>query len=274
MNKSKVNNEESKTRRKTVTPTKKNKGKHKKKIIRAVIYITLVVFVLSLLFLIGFGIYKLSTSPKYNLANVTFEGNVKYSYEELRAVLGIEDGTNLFRVSKGKVIDNLETLSYIEKVKVSKKYPDTLVLKITEYEPYFFAYNKEVDKYVKLTKQGIILEECTAEAKGENELFVFGINFDDELGREIVEVEKAKITNYLNLKEKYDETNIDKEITSVEFKEGNIVLTLNYDINVIMNTQEVGYKLSFLKSILNEISGKAGTIDMTIENPIFRENIK
>jgi len=266
--------EESKTRRKSQTPKKKNKGKHKKKIIRVVIYITLAIFMLSLLFLLGLGIYKLSTSPKYNLSTVTFEGNVKYGYDELMDSLKLSEGVNLFKLSKKVVRENLETLPYINKVKVSKKYPDTLVVKITEYEADYFAYNKETNKYVKLTRDGIILEECSSEARYDNELIIFGINFDDKLEKEIVEVEKTKLSNYMVIKEKYEQTNIDKEITSVEFKEGNVILTLDQDINVILNMNELEYKLSLLKSILNEISGKAGTIDMTIVNPIFRETIK
>jgi len=274
VDKNKLNYEEPKTRRGVKATQKKNKGKHKKKIIRAAIYISLVVFVLSLLFLIGFGIYKLSTSSKYNLVNIIFEGNEEYSYEELRETIGIEDGTNLFRLSKSKVIDNLNQLPYIDKVKISKKYPDSLVIKITEYEPYYFAYNKETNKYVKLTRNGVILEECEQEAREDDELIIFGISFDDTLGKEIGELENKKLTNYMYIKEIYDNSGIAKEITSVEFKEGDIILTLNHDINVVMSMDEIEYKLNFLKNILDEIPGKAGTIDMTVDSPIFRETLK
>lgn len=274
MNKNKVKKEEIATRRKVVAPTKKNKGKHKKKTVKTVIYIAIVVFVLSLLFLIGFGIYKLCTSTKYNISVIKFEGNAKYTDEEIIKVLNVNYGDNLFKLSKSIVKENLEELSYIENVKISKKYPNTLIVKIKEYESCYFAYNKDTNKYIKLTKNGIILESCELEAKNENELLVFGINFDETLGKDIVDIEKSKLTSYMSIKEKYDEIGIDKQITSVEFKEGNVILTLNYDINVIMATNEIAYKLSFLKSILGEIVGKAGTIDMTIENPIFSESIK
>lgn len=266
--------EQASGRRKVAPTSTNNKRKHNKKVLRVLIYITLVVFVLSLLFLVGYGIYRLCTSPKYDLTTVTFEGNIKYSNEELIEATGIIDGTNLFRLSKNNLENNLYKLPYVKQVKISKKYPDTLLIKVIEYEADFFAYNAETDRYVKLTDDGIILEECEADLKGENELIIFGINFDDELGETIVEIEKTKLENYDNIKKQYDISEIDKEITSVEFKEGNIILTLDYDVNVIMNTNDLEYKLSFLKSILNEISGKAGTIDMTIENPIFRESIK
>ena len=261
------------TRRKPSHPTK-NKRKHNKKIVKVVICVTLVLFVLSLLFILGFGIYKLSTSPKYNIKNIVFEGNVEYNNDLLKERLEMWVDTNLFRASKGDIESKLKELPYINMVKISKKYPDTLLIKITEYLSYFFAYNKERDNYVKLTSEGIILEECKSDAREEHELIVFGINFDDKLGKRIVEVEQTKLTNYFNIKEQYDKTGFDKVITSVEFKEGDIILTLDHDINVIMNLEDIGYKLSLLKSILLEITNEAGTIDMTVENPIFRANVK
>lgn len=261
------------TRRKPSHPTK-NKRKHNKKIVKIVICVMIVLFVLSLLFVLGFGIYKLSTSPRYNINNIVFEGNVEYDNAQLKEKLEKWEGANLFRTSKGDIENKLKELPYINKVKISKKYPDTLVVKITEYVSYFFAYNKETDNYVKLTSDGIILEECKSDARDEHELIVFGINFDDKLGHAVVEVEQEKLINYFNIKEEYDKTKIDKIITSVEFKEGDIILTLNHDVNVIMNLEDIGYKLSFLKSILVEITNEAGTIDMTVDNPIFRANVK
>ena len=68
---------------------------------------------------------------------------------------------------------------------------------------------------------------------------------------------------------------IEKDITCVEFKDKNIILTLNNDINVIFNDDgNLDYDISFLRSILEEIEGKAGTIDMTKDNPVFTESVR
>ena len=105
-------------------------------------------------------------------------------------------------------------------------------------------------------------------------MLLFGIHFDDNLGEKIVELEQKKLQTLIDMMDKYSKQNISKKITSVEFNEGDIILTLDYDIDVIMDTNEVEYKLDLLRSILDEINGKVGTIDMTIENPIFAESIK
>ena len=71
-----------------------------------------------------------------------------------------------------------------------------------------------------------------------------------------------------------EKSGIEKKVTNIEFKEKNIILTLNHDVNVIFNDKDLDYDMNFLKSILEQIEGKAGTIDMTKENPVFTESIR
>ncbi|MBR6641889.1 MAG: hypothetical protein IKL08_06840, partial [Clostridia bacterium] len=156
----------------------------------------------------------------------------------------------------------------------SPRHAETVIIKIEEYESSFVALNKETDEYIRLTDKGVILEKCKLEDVTEKELLLFGIHFDDNLGEKIVELEQKKLQTLIDMMDKYSKQNISKKITSVEFNEGDIILTLDYDIDVIMDTNEVEYKLDLLRSILDEINGKVGTIDMTIENPIFAESIK
>lgn len=255
------------------TVSKKNKGKLKRKILRGLVYLVLIMFALSLFFLLAFGVYKLFTASRYNIGLVTVEGNVKYTVDEIKEVAKIEIGTNINKLSKNKVEKKLETLPYVENAKIIRKYPETIVIKIEEYEAYFVALNSETNEYIKLTDKGVILEKCSADEIAE-ELVLFGIHFDDNLGEKVVELEQKKLKNLLDIIDKYSKTDIDKKITSAEFKEGDVILTLDYDMDVILDLQDVEYKLNLLKSILNELNGKVGTIDMTIENPIFTENIK
>ncbi|MBR6688977.1 MAG: FtsQ-type POTRA domain-containing protein [Clostridia bacterium] len=253
--------------------SKKNKGKLKRKILRGLVYLVLIMFALSLFFLLAFGVYKLFTSSRYNIGVITVEGNVNYTVDEIKEVSEIVIGTNINKLSKNKVEKKLETLPYVENAKVVRKYPETVLIKIQEYVSSFVALNVETNEYIRLTEKGVILEKCTADEIAE-ELVLFGIHFDDNLGEKIVELEQKKLKNLLDIMDKYSKAGIDKKITSVEFKEGDIILTLDYNMDVILDLYDVEYKLNLLKNILNELNGKIGTIDMTIENPIFTENIK
>ena len=256
------------------TVSKKNKGKLKRKILRGLVYLVLIIFALSLFFLLGFGIYKLYTASRYNIGVVNVEGNVKYTVEEIKELANITLGTNINKLKTNKIEKLVEGLSYVRDAKVVRKYPETVIIKVEEYESSFVALNKETNEYIRLTDKGVILEKCNLEDVAENELLLFGIHFDDNLGEKIVELEQKKLQTLIDMMDKYAKENISKKITSVEFNEGDIILTLDYDIDVVMNTNDVEYKLNLLKSILDEINGKVGTIDMTIENPIFAESIK
>lgn len=258
----------------TKTVSKKNKGKLKRKILRGLVYLVLIIFALSLFFLLGFGIYKLYTASRYNIGVVNVEGNVKYTVEEIKELANITLGTNINKLKTNKIEKLVEGLSYVRDAKVVRKYPETVIIKVEEYESSFVALNKETNEYIRLTDKGVILEKCNLEDVTENELLLFGIHFDDNLGEKIVELEQKKLQTLIDMMDKYAKENISKKITSVEFNEGDIILTLDYDIDVVMNTNDVEYKLNLLKSILDEINGKVGTIDMTIENPIFAESIK
>lgn len=255
---------------------KKTIGKHKKKILRVLIYIVLVVFMLSLLLLIGYGVYHISTSSKYNVSKVEFKNNTIYDTETLAQAANVPIGENLYKVSKKYITTNLEQLAYIEDVSIKRIRPGTIQITIKEYDSKYFAYNEETDKYIRLTSEGIILEEVEGESRTEAELLVFGIAFDDNLivKSVIAKTELDKIALYEKTNKVYQRSEVGKQITNIEFKDKNIILTLNHDINVILNDKDLDYDISCLKSILEKIEGKAGTIDMTKENPVFTESIR
>ena len=255
---------------------KKTKGKHKKKILRVLVYIVLVMFMLSLLFLIGYGVYHFSTSSKYNVAKVEFKNSQVYDMQTLTDTAKVPIGENLYKVSKKYMATNLDTLPYIESISVKRILPDTLQIIVKEYTSKYFAYNEETDKYIRLTADGVILEEVVGEARTEKELLVFGIAFDDNIKPKttIAKTELAKISLYEKTNKVYEKSSIEKTITNIEFKDTNIILTLNHDINVILNDEDLDYDISLLRSILEKIEGKAGTIDMTKENPVFTESIR
>lgn len=255
---------------------KKTLGKHKKKILRVLVYIVLVVFMLSLLFLIGYGVYYFSTSSKYNIEKVEFVNNQIYDIETLTNVAAVPIGENLYKVSKKNIESNLETLPYIEEVVIKKVRPNTLQITVKEYTSKYFAYNEETDKYIRLTDAGLVLEQVEGEAKQDTELLVFGISFDDNVQPKtvIAKTELDKLALYEKTNKVYEKSGIEKEITHIEFKNQNIILTLNYDINIILNDEDLDYDINFLKSILEKIEGKAGTVDMTKDNPVFTESIR
>lgn len=255
----------------------KKKIKVVKKILKVIVFIILILFILSLLTIIGVGVYYLGTSSKYNIQNVEVSGNSIYTSEEILEIAQVPIGKNLFRMSSKNIEKKIKELPYVSYVDVKKKPKVTVKIILEERVSKYLAYNKETDKYLRLDKHGIILEEVSVESKSQDELLVFGINFDDNLavGKAIAQTEMDKLTTYEKVYEVYENANMDKKITNIEFKNGILILTLDYDINVIIkDDNNLEYNIGFLNNILKEITGKSGTIDMTKDNPVFTEKVK
>ena len=254
---------------------KKTKGKHKKKALRVLVYIVLIAFVLSILFLIGYGVYYFSTSSKYTVKKVDFFGNEKYTVDDLNNKAAIKMGENIFKISKREISKNLNELPYIKKVDISRKLPTTLKITVTEYTSKYFAYNIEDDNYYRISDDFVILEKTNGESKTDNEVLLFGISFDDKvtLKKKLPLTEINKIEQYEKIYDEYMKKDIGKAITSVEFKDSNTILTLDFELNVIMDENDIEYNIGFLKSIINNLTSKSGTIDMTKPNPVYTSSI-
>jgi len=249
----------------------KKLSKKKKKALRGVVYGVFVLIILAILTLIGYGIYNLMTNPKFNISKIMVSDCEHYTSEEIIATSGVVLGQNIFKISKKDIISKIEQLPYIESCEVDRNLPTVLRLNVKERTGKYVAYAKDSGQYVRLDNTGAILEVIDV-SKMEEETLMFGLNFDDiiELGQKLTEMELAKLQTYERIKRVYDANEIEAKITSVEFKDSDIILSLNDKLNVIIKeNNELEYKLSFLKTILKEMDGVSGTLDMTQENPTY-----
>lgn len=258
----------------TKKPVKKNVkiNKQKKTNIRKII--TVVVIALFVTFVITALIYMF-TNPRFNMSKLKIKGNSIYTIDQIQEKIKVKKGSNIFVITESKILDNLKELPYIGDVKIDRKLPSTITINIIERKPAYLSYNKETAKYVRLSKEGIILEVLDRAEKSQDELLVFGINFDDNLiiGEKIADLEYNKIELYNRIKKEYDKYKISKEITSIKFENNTVSLVLEYNLSVIFEEKDMSYDMSILGDILKEIEGKAGTIDMTKPDPIFTGSI-
>lgn len=211
------------------------------------------------------------TDGKFNIASIVVSGCEKYTEDEIIEISKIELGMNLYSASKAQIRENISELPYIEKVEIFKEYPSTLSIKVTERNGKYVAYAKDSSQYVKVDSNGYILEVINV-ANISEDIILFGINFEDiiELGQKITDMELKKVITYEKIKKIYDDQKINQKITSVEFKNTNVILSLNDKLNVILeDNSELEYKISLLDTILKELDGKAGVLNMTLDNPTY-----
>lgn len=252
-----------------------NKGalKSNKKTGKKVFKVIIIFVVLGFL---AYASYYLLTEPKFNISKIQLEGSKKYKSEDVIKATNIKTGTNIFKVLKSDAVNNLSEYSYISDIKLTRKLPSTLIIKIIEYEPKYLAYNKDTSEYVKLDKEGIILEILNKSNSIQSEKLTFGINFSKNiiLKEKIALSEIAKLKLYEEIDTAFIETKINKKITSIKFENSKVTIVLDYNLSVVLEEKDLHYDMSNLNAILNDLEGKSGVLDMTKPSPIYTENIK
>ena len=123
-----------------------------------------VFLVLLLLALLAGGVYLALTSEWFNVKKIAVEGNEYYSNKEIINMSGIEKGGNIFTaVDTGKATDNLERDPYFAKVRISRKLPDTIRIRVSERTQ--VAAVKYGGKFVVIDKDGFVLRISETDPK-------------------------------------------------------------------------------------------------------------
>lgn len=69
----------------------------------------------------------------FRVDTIVVTGNVRYTQEEIIAATGIQSGDNLSLLNKSNVARDLQQkLPYIELPRINRKYPDTLLIEVSE----------------------------------------------------------------------------------------------------------------------------------------------
>lgn len=269
-----MKNETKVKKAKTKVKSKPKKFKVKKNIPK--ILFRCFMLLLFILLIIGmiYGVYFSFTNSRFNISKIEVKGNSKYTKEEILKLANIAIGKNINKINKIKIYGDIKEKPYIDNVNIDRKYPDKIVINIKERVAKYAALNKDKNIYLKLTKDGIMLEEIKVGDIGENETILFGINFVDEIkfGEKIEQTEIDKLVNLDKIVKAYTESKISNKITSIKFENGTYLLTLDYKTDIIINANDdLEYKMSFLKEIIKETGILPGVIDMTKDNPYFSQ---
>lgn len=240
--------------------------KKKKKKIKVIVMF----FVIGILICL---IYLLLTSKTFELNKYSIEGTQKYTKDDILKDLNLKENQNIFIQYFSFMLKKDNTnLPYIEKMKISVKLPDQIVIKVEERIPKYLAYDKDLNRYFKLTEDGYILEETTLD-KRKDETMMYGVSFDKEvkLDKKINEIDLIKLELYKKIMLEYNKSDIKSKITKVDFENSLTTITLDDKINVVLpNDTNLKYNINFLKTIKKQIGDDAvGKIDMTKNNPVF-----
>ena len=116
------------------------------KIYKIILLITLFIFLSTY----NSKIQDLSEKSKSNffkIENIKIENNLLSSKKNILDKLKIVYGKNIFFIKKKDIIEPLENISFLKKIEVKKKYPDTIIVKVIETKPVAYLYKDKI-KYL------------------------------------------------------------------------------------------------------------------------------
>lgn len=218
-------------------------------------------FVILLLLLISGAIYMLTT-PIFNITNIEISGNEKNSIETYISLTKVElNTTNIFAVTKNRIIKNLKENPYVEKVIIKRKLPNTLQINIEERKvAYQVKYNNQ---YIYIDKQGYILE--ISEEK-ENIVKIEGLtNLENSIDKSnrLSDEDLTKLNTIIKIMNYCQYNSIDNKITSINCKdESNYVLNLEKEKKTVYlgDATNLSERILWLKTLLEKEKGNKGEI--------------
>ena len=204
-------------------------------------------------------------TPIFNVRNIVIEGNEKTSADKIERISGIKKGENILKADTAKAALNIKSIPWIDSVTISRKFPNTITIKVTECKT--SAYIKFSGNLIAIDKNGKILE-IVSKADSLEYPIVNGITPDEVgLGKTITSKNNQEALNELYLLVNELENNdFIKNISKIEInKNHNIILTLINNITVELGKKDnMSYKISYLKEIYKHLEDKdSGTLDLS-----------
>ncbi len=209
-------------------------------------------------------------APFFNITSIEVEGNAQVTTDEILDRVNIVTGTNIFKLNKKSIQEGLQTLSYLDTVKVSRKLPSTVKITVTEsYAELLFPY---LTGYLLTDSNGKVLEEIS-DKTGWELPEILGVSIEKaEISKKITVQDGVKFDIILNCIEYFKEMEQLPLISSFDFTDiTNIWVTYRegYRVN-FAKFDDMDYKMKMLEAILPQIDRSAGTyIDLTTPSKVF-----
>lgn len=100
-------------------------------------------------------ILEVSLNNGFSVKNILVEGRNYTDPASLKAIIGVEKGDPLFAFKPSAAKEEIEKLSWVKKVRIGRRLPDTIYVHLTEREPFaLWQHNKKI---VLIDREGAVL---------------------------------------------------------------------------------------------------------------------
>lgn len=247
----------------------KEEVKEKKKVSKFVKFFLIIFFILlaAVLFLL---------SPVFNVNKITVKNNNKVTTEEIISLSGIQIGENTFKYINIDVSEKIKSNSYIEEVKITRKYPSEIIIDVIERNADYYISISSQRAYI--NNQGYVVEISQAEYDVPQ---ISGFKTAKEnitLGSRLIEEDLYELEKIIEIYNYAESNQIDELITSFTFADNQLIIGLKDNKKAyIKNFTNVNFKISSLKLILEKNKNVAGEIFLDGQGEsgsvLFREEV-
>lgn len=235
------------------------------------------IFLFAVLFgLVIWGSNYFYNSDYFKIKKIEIKGNNFYKSEEIAAAAEGLAGTNIFEVDKKKYENILlGSFARIKTVQISKIFPDSLVISVTERKPFLILFYR--NQYILVDNEGVVLEKNSDidEEKYGNLLIVKDvINYDVEVGEKIAKKNVLSAADIYNSFNEEIKKNINFAGIAVEESGDIFFKTQDGKMIIYGNSSEITKKNTVLEQILKDLHNENiyySIIDLRItDNPVVK----
>ncbi|MBQ4109603.1 MAG: FtsQ-type POTRA domain-containing protein [Clostridia bacterium] len=207
-------------------------------------------------------------TPIFNLKHIELNGVLTVSELEISDAAALTTGTNIFKFNINKIAENIEKIPYIDNAEVIRKYPNKIIINITEKVPVgYIEWNKN---YVIIDSTGFCLEITPEKPFWLSDIVGVGI-VTAEPGKKISVENITLLSELLELLSAIHNNEIDFKIASVYKEKDNYYITTSDIITVKLGAaDQIDSKTAMLKEVLKQIPAETpGLIDATNSEKIY-----
>lgn len=228
--------------------------------------------------IVGSFVFAL-TSPIFNIKEIQVIQNSQIPNDTIVSLSQLKQDENIFKFYKKNVINNIKENSYIENVKVHRKFPSTVVIEVEERTAkYSVDY---MEKYAYINTQGYILE-ISEDSK--QMPIVYGIETKEEdvvVGNRLNTEDLNKLEDIIKIMNVAKDNELDNKVTTIDITNKNDYIIYMQEENKkihLGNVSNLSNKVLYVVAILEKEKGKQGDIYVNGDlnnkfQPYFREKV-
>lgn len=263
------NSKKTKKKRVVVNPEKRKRA-----------MLALRIIIISIILLIGIIVFMKSSVFNIKEISVKIENNTVLTDNQIKDLSTISVGQNIFSFNKNKAIKNIETNSYVEKVKIKRSIPSKLVIEVVERQVKFQLVNNEnPNNYLYVDDKGNALEMSTEK---KSNIVISGYKTQDvKYGEKLCDQDLEGLSAVMLILQEAGNNEIKDKITKIDISDHNDYLIYFESLGKVAhlgNISTLNGKMTRIKKILDEESEYQGEIFVNVdlnsgEYPYFREKV-